>query len=327
MDLEDKKVLILGGSGLVGSAVCERLRSERVGGMIAPTSGVLDLVDQKQTNDFFTANAVDVVIVAAARVGGILANDTYRAEFLYQNLMIAANVINAAHEARVKKLIFLGSSCIYPKAASQPMREEDLLTGELEATNEPYAIAKIAGLKLCENYYRQYGDNFFSLMPTNLYGPNDNFDAETSHVIPGLINKIHAAKVKGESKVTIWGTGRPLREFMHVSDLANAIVFAIERIEAGDIYDSGISHLNVGTGKEVSISELSIMISDIAGFNGEIVYDTSKPDGTHRKLMDSSRINSLGWKPDVELRAGLEEVYKLYTLKDNKILRTSSRKY
>lgn len=316
MDLEDKKVLILGGSGLVGRAVCERLRSERTTALIAPASGDLDLVDQHRTNDFFAANAVDIVIVAAARVGGILANNTYRAEFLYQNLMIAANVIEAAHKAQVKKLIFLGSSCIYPKAASQPMREEALLTSELEPTNEPYAIAKIAGVKLCENYYRQYGDNFFSLMPTNLYGPNDNFDAVTSHVIPGLINKIHAAKVKGESKVTVWGTGRPLREFMHVRDLASAIVFAIEHIEARKVYDFGISHLNVGTGTEVSIRDLSSMISEIAGFKGEIIYDTSKPDGTPRKLMDSSRMNSLGWRPDIDLKAGLKEVYDAYASKD-----------
>lgn len=316
MDLEDKKVLILGGSGLVGSAVCERLRSERTTALIAPASGDLDLVDQHRTNDFFAANAVDIVIVAAARVGGILANNTYRAEFLYQNLMIAANVIEAAHNAQVKKLIFLGSSCIYPKAASQPMREEALLTSELEPTNEPYAIAKIAGVKLCENYYRQYGDNFFSLMPTNLYGPNDNFDAVTSHVIPGLINKIHAAKVKGESKVTVWGTGRPLREFMHVRDLASAIVFAIEHIEARKVYDFGISHLNIGTGTEVSIRDLSSMISEIAGFKGEIIYDTSKPDGTPRKLMDSSRMNSLGWRPDIDLKAGLKEVYDVYASKD-----------
>lgn len=316
MDLEGKNVLILGGSGLVGSAVCERLRSERTAALIAPTSGDLDLVHQNQTNDFFSSNSIDVVIVAAARVGGILANDTYRAEFLYRNLMIAANVINAAHETRVKKLIFLGSSCIYPKAASQPMREEELLTGELEATNEPYALAKIAGLKLCENYYRQYGDNFFSLMPTNLYGPNDNFDTLTSHVIPGLINKIHAAKVKGGSAVTVWGTGRPLREFMHVRDLANAIVFAIENIEAKDIYDSGISHLNVGTGTEVAIRDLCSLIADIAGYEGKFVFDTSKPDGTPRKLMDSHRLNTLGWRPGIDLRTGLKEVYDSYASKN-----------
>ncbi|MEE9449311.1 MAG: GDP-L-fucose synthase, partial [Ignavibacteriaceae bacterium] len=275
----------------------------------------IDLMRQDETEKLFEDEKPEVVIVAAARVGGILANNTYRAEFIYDNLMIEANVINAAYKNDVEKLIFLGSSCIYPKFAPQPLKEEYLLSGYLEFTNEPYAIAKIAGLKLCENYYRQYGCNFYSAMPTNLYGPYDNFDLQTSHVLPALIRKIYEAKKKNDKSVTIWGTGKPLREFLYVEDLADAIIFMIENVEAKDIYDNGISQLNVGTGKDISIIDLAKLISIIIDYEGEIICDSSKPDGTPRKLMDVSRINSLGWKYKTELRDGMERTYKWFLSK------------
>ena len=242
----------------------------------------------------------EVVIVAAAKVGGILANNTYRAEFIYDNLMIEANIIHNAYKAGVEKLIFLGSSCIYPKLAPQPLKEEYLLSDYLEFTNEPYAIAKIAGIKLCENYYRQYGCNFYSVMPTNMYGPNDNFDLNTSHVLPALIRKFHEAKEKNQKEVVIWGTGKPLREFLFVEDLADAILFLFENVDAKDLYEKGISHLNIGTGKDITINELAELIAEIIGFKGKIIHDSSKPDGTPRKLLDVSRLNSLGWKYKTE---------------------------
>ena len=308
----DKKIFIAGAGGMVGSAVRRCFEHDGFTHLLTPSSADVDLTDQKRVREFFSESTPEIVIVAAAKVGGILANNTYRADFIYQNLMIEANVIHAAFESGVEKLILLGSSCIYPKFAEQPMREEELLAGYLEFTNEPYAIAKIAGIKLCESYYRQYGCNFISLMPTNLYGPNDNFDLETSHVIPALMRKFHEAKERGDSNVTIWGSGRPRREFMHVDDLAGAILFAMRIVEAKDLYERGISHLNVGTGSDVEIIEVAKMIKDVVSFDGEIVLDSSKPDGTMRKLLDVTRMHDLGWHHKIELRKGLGEVYKWF---------------
>ena len=297
---------------MVGSAVVRSLTRDGFRNLLTPNSSELDLTDQAVTRSFFSSASPEIVIVAAAKVGGILANDTYRANFIYQNLMIEANVIHSAFESGAEKLILLGSSCIYPKQAAQPMREEDLLSGFLEPTNEPYAIAKIAGIKLCESYFRQHGRNFFSLMPTNLYGPNDNFDLHTSHVIPALMRKFHDAKGRGDKSVEIWGSGRPRREFMHVDDLADAIAFALSDIEAAQIYDQGISHLNVGTGSDVEIIEVARMIKEIVGFDGEIILDESKPDGTMQKLLDVTRMHSLGWRHKIELLDGLAKVYEWY---------------
>ena len=308
----DKRIFVAGASGMVGSSVVRDLTGHGFTNLLTPSSSETDLIDQRSVRDFFSSHSPDIVIIAAAKVGGILANETFRADFIYQNLMIEANVIHAAFESGVEKLILLGSSCIYPKLASQPMREEELLTGPLESTNEPYAIAKIAGIKLCESYFRQHGSNFFSLMPTNLYGPNDNFDLKTSHVIPALMRKFHEAKVNHESDVDIWGSGRPRREFMHVDDLADAITFALNDIEATEVYDQGITHLNVGTGTDLEIVEVATMIKEVVGFDGEIVLDSSKPDGTMRKLLDVSRLHGLGWRHQIELREGLEKVYEWY---------------
>ena len=308
----DKLIYVAGASGMVGSSVVRSLTVNGFSRLLTPSSSETDLTAQVEVQEFFASEKPEVVIVAAAKVGGILANSTYRADFIYQNLMIEANVINAAFESGVEKLILLGSSCIYPKLAAQPMREEELLTGPLEYTNEPYAIAKIAGIKLCESYFRQHGSNFFSLMPTNLYGPNDNFDLRTSHVIPALMRKFHQAKELGETSVRIWGSGRPRREFMHVDDLAEAIVFALKEINAGNIYDQGISQLNVGTGSDLTILETATMIKEVVGFDGEIELDDSKPDGTMQKLLDVTRIHSLGWRHKIELREGLEQVYEWY---------------
>ncbi len=266
-------------------------------------------------DDFIENEKPEIVIIAAAKVGGILANNTYRADFIYDNLMIEANIINAAYKNNVEKLIFLGSSCIYPKLAQQPLKEEYLLSGFLEATNEPYAIAKIAGIKLCENFYRQYGGNFYSVMPTNLYGPYDNFDLETSHVLPAFIRKFHEAKVNNQESVTIWGSGKPMREFLYVEDLADAILFLMENIDANDLYGKDISHINIGSGKDITIDGLAKLIAEVIGFKGKIIHDASKPDGTPRKLMDVSRINQLGWKYKTELREGLIKTYEWF-LKD-----------
>lgn len=312
---KEKKIYLAGHTGMVGSAIKRGLEENGYKYLLVKDFPGIDLMRQDETEKLFEDEKPEVVIVAAARVGGILANNTYRAEFIYDNLMIEANVINAAYKNDVEKLIFLGSSCIYPKFAPQPLKEEYLLSGYLEFTNEPYAIAKIAGLKLCENYYRQYGCNFYSAMPTNLYGPYDNFDLQTSHVLPALIRKIYEAKKKNDKSVTIWGTGKPLREFLYVEDLADAIIFMIENVEAKDIYDNGISQLNVGTGKDISIIDLAKLISIIIDYEGEIICDSSKPDGTPRKLMDVSRINSLGWKYKTELRDGMERTYKWFLSK------------
>jgi GDP-L-fucose synthase len=305
---QNSKIYIAGHNGMVGSAIVRKLKAEGFENLVLRSSKELDLRDQSAVNAFFEAEKPDYVFLAAAKVGGIVANNTYRADFLYDNLMIEANVIHAAYVHKVTKLLFLGSSCIYPKFAPQPMKEEDLLTGILEPTNEPYAIAKIAGIKLCENYRRQYGCDFISAMPTNLYGPGDNYDLQNSHVIPALIRKFHEAKVSGDNEVVVWGTGAPLREFMHVDDLANACYFLMMNY-------SDEQFVNIGSGQEVSIKELAEIIKDIVGFGGDLVFDISKPDGTPRKLMDSGKLMGMGYVPEIELNNGLNNVYNSFFIK------------
>jgi len=308
----DKKIYVAGHTGMVGSAVKREFEQNGYDNLLYRDYPGLNLILQSEADEFFAAEKPEIVILAAARVGGILANNTYRADFIYDNLMIEANVINAAYKNNVDKLIFLGSSCIYPKLAAQPLKEESLLSGYLEETNEPYAIAKIAGIKLCENYYRQYGCNFYSVMPTNLYGPHDNFDLETSHVLPAFIRKFHEAKVNNHESVTIWGSGKPMREFLYVEDLADAILFLTENVNANDLYEKGISQINIGSGKDITVDDLAKLIAEIVGYEGKIIHDKEKPDGTPRKLMDVSRINKLGWKYKTELREGLEKTYKWF---------------
>lgn len=309
---QNKKIYLAGHSGMVGSAIKRYLEKNGYNNLVYRSIDQLDLIRQEKVEEFFAQEKPEIVIVAAARVGGILANNTYRAQFIYDNLMIESNLIHSSYQNNVHKLIFLGSSCIYPKLAKQPLKEEYLLSDYLEYTNEPYAVAKIAGIKLCENYYKQYGCNFYSIMPTNMYGANDNFDLNTSHVLPALLRKFHEAKVNDEQAVTIWGTGKPLREFMFVDDMAEGLCYLLENVEAKDLYDNNLSFLNIGTGKDLTIAELAKMISEIVGFKGVIVYDNSKPDGTPRKLLDVSRINSLGWKAKIELREGIERTYEWF---------------
>ncbi len=308
----DKKLYVAGHNGMVGSAIMRQLEKKGFRNIITADFSQLDLRNQKMVDEFVASTKPQVVIIAAAKVGGILANNTYRAEFLYDNLMIEANLIHSAFLNNVEKLIFLGSSCIYPKLAPQPLKEEYLLSDYLEYTNEPYAIAKIAGIKLCENYFKQYGCNYISAMPTNLYGPNDNFDLQPSHVLPALIRKFHEAKIHNKEYVEIWGSGTPLREFLYVDDLAEAILFLLENVDAGNLYSLGISQINIGTGKDISISELAKLISNIVGFSGNIKFNSTKPDGTPRKLMDVSRINSLGWHYKTELQEGIDKTYKWF---------------
>ncbi|TDJ56622.1 MAG: GDP-L-fucose synthase [Ignavibacteria bacterium] len=308
----NKKIYIAGHTGMVGSAVKKEFKHSGYNNLLLKNYPGLNLIRQSEVDDFFESEKPEIVIMAAAKVGGILANNTYRADFIYDNLMIEANVINAAYKNNVEKLIFLGSSCIYPKMAPQPLKEESILSGYLEVTNEPYAIAKIAGIKLCENFYRQYGCNFYSVMPTNLYGPHDNFNLETSHVLPAFIRKFHEAKVNNHESVTIWGSGKPMREFLYVEDLADAILFLTENIDAYDLYEKDISHINIGSGKDITIDDLAKLIAEIVGFEGKIIHDETKPDGTPRKLMDVSRINQLGWKYKTELREGLTKTYKWF---------------
>jgi len=317
----NKKIYVAGHSGMVGSAITNELQKRGYKNLVLKNYPDLDLIRQKEVEDFFKSEKPEVVIVAAAKVGGILANNTYRAEFIYDNLMIEANIIHNAYKAGVEKLIFLGSSCIYPKLAQQPLKEEYLLSDYLEYTNEPYAIAKIAGIKLCENYFRQYCSNFYSVMPTNMYGPNDNFDLNTSHVLPALIRKFHEAMEKNEKEVVIWGSGKPLREFLYVEDLADSILFLMENVNAEDLYERGITHLNIGTGKDISIDGLANLISEIVGYKGIINHDSSKPDGTPRKLLDVSRINSLGWKYKTELRVGIDKTYHWFLNKINNTIK------
>ncbi|WP_204138454.1 GDP-L-fucose synthase [Halomicronema sp. CCY15110] len=299
------KIFVAGHNGLVGSAIVRTLQARGYTNVITRSSKQLDLRQQAAVEDFFATEQPEYVFLAAAKVGGIQANNVYRGEFLYDNLMIEANVIHSAYRHQVQKLLFLGSSCIYPKLAPQPMREEALLSGFLEPTNEPYAIAKIAGLKLCENYCRQYGVNFIAAMPTNLYGINDNFDLANSHVLPALMRKFHDAKVAGASTVTVWGTGEPLREFLYVDDLADALLFLMAQYDYPEF-------INVGTGAEISIKELALTMQAVVGFEGELVFDTSKPDGTPRKLMDVSRLQELGWQAQTDLKTGIEQTYAWY---------------
>jgi GDP-L-fucose synthase len=300
---KSSKIYIAGHRGMVGSALNRKFLKEGYSNIISYTSKELDLRDQSDVRDMMEEQKPDYVLLAAAKVGGIYANNTYRADFLYDNLMIQSNLINAAHKSDVKKLLFLGSSCIYPKMAPQPLKEEYLLTDTLEPTNEPYAIAKIAGIKLCDAFRAQYGCNFISAMPTNLYGPNDNYDLQNSHVLPALIRKFHEAKLNNVPEVIMWGTGSPLREFLHVNDLAEACFFMMQNFNEG-------GHLNVGSGVEISIKGLAETIKKIVGYEGKIVNDLDKPDGTPRKLMDVSKIQNLGWKHKIGLEDGIASVYK-----------------
>jgi GDP-L-fucose synthase len=304
------RIYIAGHRGMVGSALLRNLQDRGYANFILRTSAELDLRSQKQTEEFFEREKPDYVFLAAAKVGGIQANNVYRAEFLYDNLMIQNNVIHSAFKTGVKKLLFLGSSCIYPKLAPQPLREEYLLSGYLEDTNEPYAIAKIAGIKMCENYRRQYNCDFISVMPTNLYGPNDNYNLNNSHVLPALIRKFHEAKENGDKAVVMWGTGSPLREFLHADDMADACVHLM-------LNYSGTQHVNIGTGTDLSIKELALLIKEIVGFEGKIEHDLSKPDGTPRKLMDVSFLHSLGWKHRIGLKEGIASVYEDFKRKHN----------
>jgi len=299
------RIYVAGHGGLVGSAIVRRLEEEGFDNLLLRRSRELDLREQRAVREFFAAEKPDYVILAAAKVGGILANDTYPAEFIYDNLMMEANVVHAAYQNGVKKLLALGSTCIYPKMAPQPLQEDSLLTGPLEPTNEWYAVAKIAGIKLCQAYRRQYGCSFIAAMPTNLYGPGDNFDLEKSHVLPAMIRKFHEAKLANAPSVTLWGTGKPLREFLHVDDLADAVLFLMQHYDAEDI-------VNIGVGEDISIAGLADMVRDVVGFRGDIIYDASKPDGTPRKLVDPSRLNGLGWHARTGLREGIETTYQWF---------------
>lgn len=328
------RIFVAGGTGMVGSAIIRKLLSLGYRNIISNyhtrrpaldsssehghcTFFRIDLTRQSDVEKFFERESPEYVFLAAAKVGGILANSTYPGEFIYKNIAIQTNIIHASYMYNVKRLLFLGSSCIYPKFCPQPMREEYLLTGELEPTNEPYAVAKIAGIKMCQSYNRQYGTKCISVMPTNLYGPNDNFDLETSHVLPAMIRKNHEAKVNDHPHVTLWGTGNPYREFLHVDDLADACVFLMNLSD--EVYSTLITHhsspglLNVGTGKDLTINELAVMVKDIVGYKGEIVWDTTKPDGTPRKLLDISKIETLGWKPKIRLQDGARKTYNWYS--------------
>jgi len=313
MDLNDK-IYIAGHRGLVGSAIVRQLESRGFSNLIMRTHKELVLTNQAQVQNFFKQEKLDYVILAAAKVGGIYANNTYPADFIYQNMMIEANVINSAYENKVKRLLFLGSTCIYPKAVEQPMREDALLTGVLESTNEPYALAKIAGIKLCESYNRQYGADFRSVMPTNLYGINDNFHPENSHVIPALMQRFHQAKVNNDAEVVVWGTGNAMREFLYVDDMAEASLFVLELDE--ESYEANtqpmISHINVGTGKDITIREMADTMKQVIGYEGRLTFDTTQPDGAPRKLINVSRLSDMGWKYSVGLKEGLTKTYNWY---------------
>jgi GDP-L-fucose synthase len=307
------RIYVAGHRGMVGGAIARKLEARGVD-VVTRTHAELDLTDQAAVRAFFATVKLDGVVLAAAKVGGIYANNTYPAEFIYDNLMIEANVVHQAYVAGVRRLLFLGSSCIYPRAVAQPMREDALLTGILEATNEPYAVAKIAGIKLCESYNRQYGTDFRSVMPTNLYGPGDNFHPENSHVMPALIRRFHEAVERKADTVVVWGTGTPRREFLHVDDMAEASLFVFDLDKS--TYEANtqpmLSHINVGFGEDVTIAELVTLIAEVTGFQGKVAFDKEKPDGTMRKLMDSSRLNAMGWKPRVELAEGVRETYRWF---------------
>src|SRR5207248_4201276 len=301
-DFLNKKIYVVGAGGMVGSAIVRNLTRNGCTSIVGPPSSELDLIDQRQVESFFADVRPDIVILAAAKVGGILANSTFRAEFIYNNLMIECNVIQSAHAYEVEKLVFLGSSCIYPRLAPQPIKEEYLLTGPLEPTNEWYAVAKIAGIKLCQAYRREFGFNAICLMPTNLYGPGDNFDLDNAHVLPALIRRFHEAKAHGDKQVTAWGTGKPRREFLHVFDLADAIVLLLERYDEESI-------INVGCGEDLTIKELCEIVMAVTGYSGRLEFDPSKSDGVPRKLLDVSKMTAFGWRPQISLRSGIEQVY------------------
>ncbi|MEN9448796.1 MAG: hypothetical protein RJA25_2086 [Bacteroidota bacterium] len=302
MDL-NSKIYVAGHRGMVGSAIVKNLQKKGFLNIVTRTSTELNLINQQQVTNFFESEKPEYVFLAAAKVGGIVANNTYRADFIYENMMIQSNVIHESYKNKVTKLLFLGSSCIYPKLAPQPLKEDYLLTGLLEETNEPYAIAKIAGIKMCDAYREQYNCNFISVMPTNLYGNNDNYDLQNSHVLPALIRKMHEAKQNNDKFVTVWGTGNPLREFLYADDMADACVYLMQNYN-----EKGF--VNIGSGEEIAIKELAYLIKDIVGFEGEIQFDTTKPDGTPRKLTDTTRLNNLGWKHKIQLKAGIQEVYQ-----------------
>jgi len=316
-----RNIFVAGHNGMVGSAIGRRLAKENDVDLLLSSRTTCDLRNQAQVEEFFSKNAIDEVYLAAAKVGGIHANNEYPAEFIYENLMIQANIIHAAYTAGVSKLLFLGSSCIYPKMAEQPMQEQALLTGLLESTNEPYAIAKIAGIKLCESYNRQYNVDFRSVMPTNLYGEGDNFHPENSHVIPAMMQRFHKATQQGDSEVVVWGSGTPMREFLHVDDMAAACVHVMDLSK--EVYaqkvEPMLSHINVGTGEDCTIRELAETMAEVVGFQGELVFDASKPDGTPRKLMDVSRLKSLGWQSTIPLKKGLEATYQWFLGNQQKI--------
>ncbi|MBE0446828.1 MAG: GDP-L-fucose synthase [Actinobacteria bacterium] len=303
---KDAKIYVAGHRGLVGSAIVRKLKTEGYSNLFTYTHNKLDLTDQQAVDRFFETERPEYVLLAAAKVGGILANSTYPADIIRDNLLIQTNVIDAAYRYGVKKLLFLGSSCIYPKFAPQPIKEDYLLSSELEPTNEPYAVAKIAGIKMCQSYNRQYGANFICVMPTNLYGPNDNFDLQTSHVLPALIRKFHEAKLEGATQVVVWGTGKPHREFLHVDDLADACLFLMNNYDSPDI-------INIGVGEDLTIAELAHVIKDVVGYSGKIVFDTAKPDGTPRKLLDVSKLFNLGWTPRIGLVDGIRSTYEWFS--------------
>ncbi|MBA2344264.1 MAG: GDP-L-fucose synthase [Rubrobacter sp.] len=313
----ESRVYVAGHRGLVGSAILRRLEAEGYDNLITRSHAGLDLGDPQAVDEFFASEKPEYIFLAAARVGGILANDTYPADFLRENLTIELNSIDAAQRHGVRKLLFLGSSCVYPKFAPQPMREEHLLTGELEPTNRSYAIAKIAGIELCRAYNKQYGADFISVMPTNLYGPHDDFDLQTSHVLPALIRKFHEAKTTGDRSVSVWGTGTPRREFMYVDDLADACVFLMKNYSGDEI-------INVGVGRDISVEELAILIRNVVGYEGAIEYDTSKPDGTPRKLLDVSRLHELGWEASTPLEEGIRQTYEWYLASGRRSMETKS---
>jgi len=317
---KDDKIYVAGHRGMVGSAIVRRLQAGGYHNIVTRTHAELDLTNQQAVSDFFDSENIDHVVLAAAKVGGIHANNTYPAEFIYQNLVVEANVVHQAWANGVQNLLFLGSSCIYPKFAEQPMREDSLLTGTLEPTNEPYAIAKIAGIKLCESYNRQHGTNYRSVMPTNLYGPGDNFDLQNSHVIPALMRKFHEARESGKPSVEVWGSGNAKREFLHVDDMANACVFVMELDD--NTYQANtqpmLSHINVGSGEDLTIRELAELVKKVTGFQGEIVFNTTQPDGTPRKLLDVSRLKGMGWSPTIELEDGLRATYDWFCQTENK---------
>lgn len=314
---KNSKIYVAGHLGLVGSAILKNLQSKGYTNLVYRTHAELDLINQQAVIDFFEREKPEYVILAAAKVGGIVANNTYRADFIYENLEVQNNVIHQCYMHGVKKLLFLGSTCIYPKNAPQPMQEESLLTSELEYTNEPYAIAKIAGIKMCESYNIQYGTNFISVMPTNLYGPNDNFDLHTSHVLPALLRKMHEAKINNSKTVEIWGSGNPRREFLYSEDMADACVFLMENVDFKDTYDNNEkeirnTHINIGSGEDISIKELAYLMKKVVGFSGELAFDTSKPDGTILKLTDPSKLHNFGWKHKIELEEGIKKAYEWY---------------